>query len=133
MAGFDFSSFMNSLVGQVSSAITQAAKSAFDSIAKSNTSAGGVSNSGTQNFDGISDFTNKLDRISSTLASLDIPREITITGKHDVNVIINGDQALSQLTPNIKDMVMTELKKGFERLVAINNPVPSDSLKSPYS
>jgi hypothetical protein len=28
---------------------------------------------------------------------------------------------------------MTELKKGFERLVAINNPVPSDSLKSPYS
>ena len=133
LAGFDFSSFMNSLVGQVSSAITQAAKSAFDSIAKSNTSAGGVSNSGTQNFDGISDFTNKLDRISSTLASLDIPREITITGKHDVNVIINGDQALSQLTPNIKDMVMTELKKGFERLVAINNPVPSDSLKSPYS
>ena len=133
LAGFDFSSFMNSLVGQVSSAITQAAKSAFDSIAKSNTSAGGVSNSGTQNFDGISDFTNKLDRISSTLASLDIPREITITGKHDVNVIINGDQALSQLTPNIKDMVMTELKKGFDRLVALNQPVPSDSLKSPYS
>lgn len=133
LAGFDFSSFMNDLVGQVSSAITEAAKSAFDSLAKSNTSSGGVSNSGNQNFDGISDFTSKLDRISSTLASLDIPREITITGKHDVNVIINGDQALSQLTPNIKDMVMTELKKGFERLVAINNPVPSDSLKSPYS
>jgi hypothetical protein len=133
LAGFDFSSFMNDLVGQVSSAITEAAKSAFDSLAKSNTSSGGVSNSGSQNFDGISEFTNKLDRISSTLASLDIPKEITITGKHDVNVIINGDQALSQLTPNIKDMVMTELKKGFERLVAINNPVPSDSLKSPYS
>jgi hypothetical protein len=133
LAGFDFSSFMNDLVGQVSSAITEAAKSAFDSIAKSNTGSGGVSNSGSQNFDGISEFTNKLDRISSTLASLDIPKEITITGKHDVNVIINGDQALSQLTPNIKDMVMTELKKGFERLVAINSPVPSDSLKSPYS
>jgi hypothetical protein len=133
LAGFDFSSFMNDLVGQVSSAITEAAKSAFDSIAKSNTGSGGVSNSGSQNFDGISEFTNKLDRISSTLASLDIPKEITITGKHDVIVIINGDQALSQLTPNIKDMVMTELKKGFERLVAINSPVPSDSLKSPYS
>lgn len=133
LAGFDFSSFMSSLVSQVSSAITEAAKSAFDSIAKSNTSSGGVSNSGTQNFDGISDFTNKLDRISSTLASLDIPREITITGRHDVNVIINGDQALSQLTPNIKDMVMTELKKGFDKLVAINNPVPSDVLKSPYA
>ena len=133
LAGFDFGSFMSGVIGQLTSGITEAVQNAFRSVVNANNSSGGVSSSSTSNMDGINDFTSKLERISNTLAGLDIPREIVVTGRHEVNVIINGDEALNRLSPNIKDMVMTELKNSFDKLVSLNQPVPDDSLRSPFA
>ena len=133
LAGFDFGSFMSGVIGQLTSGITEAVQNAFRSAVNANNSSGGVSSSSTSNLDGINDFTSKLERISNTLAGLDIPREIVVTGRHEVNVIINGDEALNRLSPNIKDMVMTELKNSFDKLVSLNQPVPDDALRSPFA
>ena len=133
LAGFDFGSFMSGVIGQLTSGITEAVKNAFKNAVNNNNAPAGVSNSGSLNLDGINDFTSKLERISNTLAGLDIPREIVVTGRHEVNVIINGDEALNRLSPTIKDMVMTELQKSFEKLVSLNQPVPDDALRSPFA
>ncbi|MBN8904882.1 hypothetical protein J0H58_31405 [bacterium] len=44
-----------------------------------------------------------------------MPRQLTIQGTHQVNVVINGAEVLSRLTPEIQQMVVGEVKTQLGR------------------
>jgi TP901 family phage tail tape measure protein len=132
---FDFAGFMQKLMGQLSSVISEALR---ESLRPSNNAqnidnrSNGVSID-TSILDRINEFTNRLKSVADTLAGLNaIPSEIRITGKHDINVVINGDSALNQLRPELQQLVMNEIKSSFQRLINQNSPLPSDKLINPF-
>jgi hypothetical protein len=131
---FNFGQFMQKLTGQISSAITE-------SIKRTQTDPGNQQNVSQRSngvsidskvFDSIGTLSIKLQNIVDGLAKLNIPSQITLTGKHDINVIINGDSVLNKLKPEMQDIVMKALKDGFQKLTNVNNPLPSDKLINPF-
>ena len=117
---FDFTGYLNNMVGQITSSITQAFEKATGSLKQPNNSSAGVSNN-TADLANIDNFVNRLNNIANILSNIYIPPQITITGKHDVVVTINGDATLQQLEPNIKQIVMGEINRAMNNLKA-NNP-----------
>jgi hypothetical protein len=124
------------LAATLISTIPSAIQKGFDSI---NSSVSQENNSNGVSFDSsildkLNEFTNRLKSIADTLASLQgIPSQINVTGRHDVNVTINGDSALNQLKPELQDLVMNQVKDAFQRLVESNRPLPSDQLNNPFT
>ena len=135
--GFDFAGFMQGLMGQLSGIIGSAIKQGIRELNNAqnidNRSNGVSINIESQVLDRINDFTNRLRSVADTLAGLSaIPSDIRITAKHDINIVINGDTVLNRLNPEIQNIVMQELRKGFKNLIDINSPVPSDKLINPF-
>jgi hypothetical protein len=113
---FDFTSFMNTFKDML--------KTGLDTLKSLSPQSSGVSDSSQGSVSSIDNFVSRLDKIATTLASLNIPPEIKITGKHDINVIINGDTVLNQLKPDLADIVASSIKKAFQDFKALN---PSSS------
>ena len=113
---FDFTSFMNTFKDML--------KTGLDTLKSLSPQPSGVSDSSQGSVSSIDNFVSRLDKIATTLASLNIPPEIKITGTHDVNVIINGDTVLNQLKPDLADIVASSIKKAFQDFKALN---PSSS------
>ena len=99
-------------------------KTGLDTLKSLSPQPSGVSDSSQGSVSSIDNFVSRLDKIATTLASLNIPPEIKITGTHDVNVIINGDTVLNQLKPDLADIVASSIKKAFQDFKALN---PSSS------
>jgi len=116
---FDFTKYLNSLVGSISSSITEAFDKAVSSLKQPNNAAGGVSNNGAD-LTSIDNFVNRLNNIANILSNIYIPPQITITGKHDVVVTINGDTVLNQLRPDIAGIVISAIRGAFADLKAKN-------------
>ena len=87
----------------------------------------GVSDSSGGSVSSIDNFVSRLDKIATTLASLSIPPEIKITGKHDINVIINGDTVLNQLKPELASIVTSSIQKAFQDF-RDKNPAYADTM-----
>ena len=116
---FDFTKYLNSLVGAVSSSITEAFDKALSGLKQPNNAGGGVSNNGAD-LASIDNFVNRLNNIANILSNIYIPPQITITGKHDVVVTINGDTVLNQLRPDIAGIVISAIRGAFADLKAKN-------------
>jgi hypothetical protein len=116
---FDFTKYLNSLVGAVSSSITEAFDKALSGLKQPNNATGGVSNNGAD-LASIDNFVNRLNNIANILSNIYIPPQITITGKHDVVVTINGDTVLNQLRPDIAGIVISAIRGAFADLKAKN-------------
>jgi hypothetical protein len=136
---FDFAGFMQQLIGQLSTIVSSSIRDIANANQQNNTRdidnrSNGVSiNIESQVLDRISDFTNRLRSVADTLAGLSaIPSDIRITAKHDINIVINGDSVLNRLNPEIQSIVMQELRRGFQNLIDLNSPVPSDKLNNPF-
>ena len=123
-AAFDFASFMQNLASTLISTIPSAIQKGFEAINASTpqgNTTNGVSSIDTNVLDKLTEFTNRLKSVTDTLAGLEaIPSQITVTGRHDVNVIINGDSALNQLQPQLQSLVMDKFKDAFQRLIEVN-------------
>jgi TP901 family phage tail tape measure protein len=130
---FDFGNFMQKLMGQLSSTITQSIKEAYQTNNQQNVTqrSNGVSID-SKIFDSISQLTTRLQSVAETLSKINIPSTISLKGSHDVNVIINGDSVLNQLKPEMQDIVMKAVKDGFQKLINVNSPVPTDKLTNPF-
>ena len=124
--GFDISSFMNRIIGQITSSITTAFQNVTNNTQGGTAEAGGVSTSVEAGVNTIDQFVSKLDRIANTLKDLDIPSEIKIVGQHDINVVINGDSVLNQLKPELASLVMEKVKMAFQQFKG-NNSAWQDS------
>jgi len=118
-SGFDFTSFMNNIMVSVSSSITEAFNKAVSALKQPNNSSGGVSNSG-GDISSIDNFVNRLNNIANILSNIYIPPQITITGKHDVVVTINGDTVLNQLRPDMAGIAISAIRSAFQDLKAKN-------------
>ena len=98
------------------------------------TSTNGVSNNKSSSSDGISSFLSKLDNIAKVLAGLQIPSDIKITGRHDVNVIINGDKVLSSLSPSLQGLVTEAINQKINDIrnanpeLAVNFNIPTERM-----
>lgn len=117
---FDFTSYMGDIVSKIGSGITEAIDKAIQNVKSPNTDNAGVS-SNSQDLATIDSFVNRLNNIANILSNIYIPPQITITGKHDVVVTINGDTVLNQLQPDIQGIVTSSIKQAFRNLKA-NNP-----------
>jgi len=118
-ASFDFTSFMNGLTIAVATSITEAFDKALNNLKQPNNASGGVSNNNAD-LASIDNFVNRLNNIANILSNIYIPPQITITGKHDVVVTINGDTVLNQLRPDIAGIVVSAIKGAFRDLKAKN-------------
>jgi hypothetical protein len=116
---FDFTKYLNGLVGSITSSITEAFDKALSNLKQPNNAAGGVSNT-SGDIASIDNFVNRLNNIANILSNIYIPPQITITGKHDVVVTINGDTVLNQLRPDIAGIVVSAIKGAFRDLKAKN-------------
>jgi hypothetical protein len=123
---FDISSFMNKIIGQITSGLTTALNDVVNNLQNRTAAPGGVSTNIDAGINTIDQFVSRLDRIANTLKDLEIPPEIKIVGQHDVNVVINGDSALNQLKPELAGLVMDSIKNAFRQLKG-NNPSWQDS------
>jgi len=112
---FDFTKFLNNMVGQITSSISQAFDKAVSNLKPANNASGGVSNSG-EDIKSIDNFVNRLNNIANILSNIYIPPQITITGKHDLVVTINGDTVLNQLEPDMAGIAVAAIKRAFEDL-----------------
>jgi rhodanese-related sulfurtransferase len=121
-AAFDFGAFMQNLAAKLISTIPEAIKQALQNTpTTTQTSSNGVSSIDSGVLDKLNQFTNRLKSVADTLAALQaIPSEIKITGKHDVNIIINGDSALNQLKPDLQELVLSQMKDKFQQLIDRN-------------
>ena len=119
--GFDISSFMNRIIGQITSSITTAFQNVTNNTQDRTAEAGGVSTSIEAGVNTIDQFVSRLDRIANTLKDLDIPSEIKIVGQHDINVVINGDSVLNQLKPELAFLVMEKVKMAFQQFKGNNS------------
>ena len=112
---------MKDLTGQIAASFSSVMEEFSKRIQDTkSTSTNGVSNNKSSSSDGISSFLSKLDNIAKVLAGLQIPSDIRITGKHDVNVIINGDKALSALSPSLQALVTGEINRKIEEIAGLN-------------
>jgi len=130
-ASMDLTGLFKGVIDQFSRSID----TAFNSILQRTNSPAAATNGVSSNIDynALSKFSENLASVSRTLAALDnIPSEIKITGRHDVNVIINGDTALNQLSPSLQSMVADEINKAFKRLKD-ENPSLQNSIDVPTS
>lgn len=123
---FDISTFMNRIIGQITSSITTAFQNVTNNIQGRTAEAGGVSTNVEASMNTIDQFVSRLDRIANTLKDLDIPPEIKIVGQHDINVVINGDSVLNQLKPELASLVMEKVKMAFQQFKG-NNSAWQDS------
>jgi hypothetical protein len=134
-SNFDFGQFMQKITGQLNSSTPNAeANRVSQQQSQQNVASrsNGVSID-SKVFDSISQLGTKLQSIVDGLAKLNnIPSQITMSGSHDVNVIINGDSVLNQLQPEMQDIVMKAVKDGFQKLSNVNYPLPSDKLINPF-
>ena len=117
---FDFTSFMNTFQDKFKTGLEKVLKSL-------SPQSSGVSDSSGGSVSSIDNFVSRLDKIAQTLASLSIPPEIKITGKHDINVIINGDTVLNQLKPELASIVASSIQKAFQDF-RDKNPAYADTL-----
>lgn len=117
---FDITSYMGDIVSKIGSGITEAIDKAIKNVKSPNTNNAGVS-SNSQDMTSIDNFVTRLNNIANILSNIYIPPQITITGKHDVVVTINGDTVLNQLQPDIQGIVMSAINQAFKNLKA-NNP-----------
>ena len=113
---------MQNLTGKLISTIPEAIKQAFSGLSTTTqTTTNGVSSIDSGVLDQLNQFTNRLKSVADTLASLQaIPSEINITGKHDLNIIINGDSALNQLKPDLQNIVLSKMRDAFKSLIEKN-------------
>ncbi|AWM38297.1 hypothetical protein GobsT_35770 [Gemmata obscuriglobus] len=51
-----------------------------------------------------------------TQALSNMPKSLTITGQHQVNVVINGAEVMTKLTPEIQQMVTSSVKEQLTRV-----------------
>jgi hypothetical protein len=132
--GFDFAGFMQSLTSTLASAIPEAIqKSLQNTQTNQQNTPNGVSSIDTSVLDRLNEFTNRLKSVTDTLAGLQaIPSQITVTGRHDVNIVINGDSALNQLKPELQELVMSQLQEKFGQLVKANQ-TPGAPLINPFN
>ena len=122
-SSFDFTSFLGNLSSQIVSSITSGFEQTTVNLPQNANNPTNNINNGvsSDSINQIGNFVNSLNNIANVLSNLYIPPEITITGKHDVVVTINGDAALQQLEPSIRQIVMGEINKAMSNLQA-NNP-----------
>ena len=66
------------------------------------------------NMEGLSQFTSKFEALIAQLQTIHIPTEITMTGNHKVEVVINGASALSELETGFKTLVTTQINVALE-------------------
>jgi len=109
---FDFTSFMNTFKDIL--------KTGLDTLKSLSPQSSGVSDSSVGSMSSIDNFVSRLDKLTTTLASLNIPPEIKITGRHDVNVIINGDTVLNQLKPELAGIVVSSIREAFNKFDGLN-------------
>lgn len=127
-AVIDITKVLGGLIGQLTSSISQSIATALEKINKPSGSTNGVSNI---NYDALQKFSQNLANIANTLAGLDaIPSEIKITGRHDLNVIINGDSALNRLSIDLQNLVISNINAAFKQFVD-NNPSLQNSVYIP--
>ena len=133
--GFDFSGFMKDLTGQIAASFSSVMEEFSKRIQDTkSTSTNGVSNNKSSSSDGISSFLSKLDNIAKVLAGLQIPSDIKITGRHDVNVIINGDKVLSSLSPSLQGLVTEAINQKINDIrnanpeLAVNFNIPTERM-----
>jgi hypothetical protein len=60
-------------------------------------------------------FGASVNKLTASLDKLSLPTEITLTGTHQVNVIINGGEIFNQMKPEIQTMVMGEITKTLSK------------------
>ncbi len=60
-------------------------------------------------------FGNNITRLESAFTA--IPKEITMTGKHQLEVIINGAQVLQNIMPELSTMIQSEIKKSLNTML----------------
>ena len=132
--GFDFAGFMRSLTSTLVSNLSQGIQKAFqNNQTNQQNNSNGVSSIDTSVLDRLNEFTNRLKSVTDTLAALEaIPSQITVTGRHDVNIVINGDSALNQLKPDLQKLVMSQLREKFDQLVNANQ-TPGAPLINPFN
>jgi hypothetical protein len=131
---FNFGQFMQKIMGQLSSTKMQSpngGQSTPQSQQNVASRSNGVSIDSTM-FDSIGKLTTNLQSVVESLAKINIPSTISLEGSHNVNVVINGDSVLNQLQPEMQDIVMKAVKDGFQKLINVNYPVPTDKLTNPF-
>jgi len=64
----------------------------------------------------LNNFTQRFDNFTKELLKLNIPPVITITGKHDVNVNINGASVFSNMDKYVSNMIKNEINNAFAQL-----------------
>ena len=116
---FDFTGYLNSLAAGLTATVSQALDKALSGIKQPNNNSSGVS-SNDSGISTIDSFVNRLNNVANILSNVYIPPQITITGKHDVVVTINGDTVLNQLRPDLAGIVVRGIKAAFNDLKAKN-------------
>ena len=64
----------------------------------------------------LNDFTKRFDNFTKELLKVSIPPVITITGKHEVNVNINGASVFSSMDKYVSNMIKNEISNAFAQL-----------------
>jgi hypothetical protein len=64
----------------------------------------------------LGDFTTKFTQFAETLSKLNVPPIINITGKHEVNVNINGTATFNNMEEKVKELVRGEVDRAFENM-----------------
>ncbi len=63
-----------------------------------------------------------LNNLATTIANM--PRDITLTARHEVSVIINGAQLLAGLEPSIKNLIVAETNKAINHMLSVKFSLP---------
>ena len=117
----DFSSISQS-VSSFGAALTTATTALSDYQAKlsSSGSSDSVSNTGGQSFntDALTEFASKFESLIGQLSQINLPTEITMTGRHEVNVMINGASAFEGMKDGLRDLVMSEINNSMNNYTA---------------
>ena len=91
---------------------------------------GGVSNGN----GGISEYTQKIGQFVQTLQQINIPEQITLTGKHEVNVNIAGGDAIGQvLRGPLGQHISNQIVEGLNKWVDTEVPEADDIPQIPIN
>ena len=86
-------------------------------------------NGGVSNGNGISEYTQRIGEFVQTLQQINIPEQITLSGKHEVNVNVAGGEALSQaLEGSLGKFVLQRVRDGLNRWVDQELPPETESI-----
>ena len=78
----------------------------------------------------IDPFVQAINQFSSVLSNLgSIPSKIEMTGRHEVNVVINGAEVLANMKEPLRGLVMEEINKNIKRYI---NPVDGSTNESVF-